>query len=88
MKRKNSSKVPHDNTPFADFDFSNFWDDDDYARKNYISDIPSDKLIAEIEEELGYKLPASYIWLMKQHNGGIPFNVSPPTLLRAGLKTT
>lgn len=79
MKRKNSSKVPHDNTPFADFDFSNFWDDDDYARKNYISDIPSDKLIAEIEEELGYKLPASYIWLMKQHNGGIPFNTCFPS---------
>ncbi len=31
-----------------------------------------------MEEELGYKLPASYIWLMKQHNGGIPVNTCYP----------
>ena len=29
--------------------------------------------------ELGYKLPASYNWLMKQHNGGIPVNTCFPT---------
>ena len=32
-----------------------------------------------MEKELGYKLPASYIWLMKQHNGGIPVNTCFPT---------
>ena len=42
------------------------------------SDLPSDELIASVEEELGYKLPASYIWLMKQHNGGIPVNTCYP----------
>ena len=31
-----------------------------------------------MEEELGYKLPAAYIWLMKQHNGGIPVNTCYP----------
>ena len=43
-----------------------FWDDNWYALKEYVSDPPSDELIASVEEELGYKLPAAYIWLMKQ----------------------
>lgn len=64
---------------FEGFDFTNFWDDNYYARKEYISDAPTDELIADVEKELGYKLPASYIWLMKQHNGGIPFNTCFPT---------
>lgn len=58
--------------PFENFDFSNFWDDCEWARKAYIHEPPTDELIAEIEAELGYKLPESYIWLMKQHNGGVP----------------
>ena len=33
-----------------------------------------------MEEELGYKLPAAYIWLMKQHNGGIPVNTCYPAM--------
>lgn len=65
---------------FKGFDFSHFWDDCEYARKKYICDLPSDQLIADIEEELGYKLPDSYLWLMKQHNGGIPFPTCFPTL--------
>lgn len=64
---------------FEGFDFTNFWDDNYYARKEFISDAPTDELIADVEKELGYKLPASYIWLMKQHNGGIPFNTCFPT---------
>ena len=68
---------------FDGFDFSGFWNDDEYAKNNYIDDAPSDDLIAEIEKELGYKLPESYIWLMKQHNGGTPtktaFPVNEPT---------
>ena len=55
-----------------------FWDDNPYAKKHYISQAPTDFLILEIEEELGYKLPASYIWLMKQHNGGTPVNCCFP----------
>ncbi len=65
-------------TPFEDFDLTNFWDDNWYALKEYVSDPPSDELIASVEEELGYKLPAAYIWLMKQHNGGIPVNTCYP----------
>jgi hypothetical protein len=65
-------------TPFEDFDLTNFWDDNWYALKEYVSDPPSDELITSVEEELGYKLPAAYIWLMKQHNGGIPVNTCYP----------
>lgn len=57
---------------FENFDFSNFWDDSDYAKKKYIGKTPTDKEILEIEQELGYKLPQSYIELIKKHNGGIP----------------
>lgn len=58
---------------FEGFDFTNFWEDSAYALKEYVSEPPSDELIASVEQELGYKLE-SYIWLMKQHNGGIPVN--------------
>ena len=34
-------------------------------------DPPDDEIILQIEKDLGYKLPASYIQLMKTHNGGI-----------------
>ncbi len=76
-RNKKSKFVPGD-TPFEDFDLTNFWDDNWYALKEYVSDPPSDELIASVEEELGYKLPAAYIWLMKQHNGGTPVNTCYP----------
>ena len=66
-------------TPFAGFDFDGFWDDSEYALREYVGDPPSDALIASVEQELGYKLPAAYIWLMKRHNGGIPVNDCYPT---------
>lgn len=77
-RKKKAKFVPGD-TPFEGFDFTNFWDDNWYAQKEYISDPPSDERIASVEEELGYKLPAAYIWLMKQHNGGIPVNTCYPS---------
>jgi len=60
--------------PFSNMSLVDFWDDSEYARKSYLSEPPTDELIASIEEELGYKLPSSYIALMKQQNGGIPKN--------------
>ncbi|MFD2881596.1 SMI1/KNR4 family protein [Paenibacillus rhizoplanae] len=57
---------------------ADFWEDSDYALKEYVSPLPSDDLIASVEQELGYKLPASYIAMMKQHNGGIPLNTCFP----------
>lgn len=72
---------------FDDYDFTGFWLDNDYARNEYIEAAPSDELIAEVEEELGYKLPASYVWLMKQHNGGIPTkSVFPASVMPDGAR--
>lgn len=76
-RKKKTKFIPGD-TPFEGFDLTNFWDDSMYARKEYVSEPPSGELIASVEEELGYRLPASYIWLMKQHNGGIPVNTCYP----------
>lgn len=64
---------------FKNFDFSTFWDNDEYALKEYVSEKPTDKLIESIENELGYKLPESYIEMMRVQNGGIPFNCCFPT---------
>lgn len=57
---------------FKGKDFADFWDKSKYAEEAYMSEYPDDQLIESLEKELGYKLPASYIWLMKQHNGGMP----------------
>ncbi|MBT2765834.1 SMI1/KNR4 family protein [Paenibacillus sp. ISL-20] len=63
----------------TDFDFTNFWDDSEHALEKYVSDTPTDELIASVEEELVFKLPAFYINMMKLHNGGIPQNRCFPT---------
>ena len=44
-------------TPFKDFDFSSFWDNNEYAQKYYIGTTPTDEQVKDIENELGYKLP-------------------------------
>ena len=66
-------------TYLKDIDLSTFWDDADYAKEAYLNPPPTDELIASIEKELGYKLPASYIALMQHSNGGIPVNTCFPT---------
>ncbi len=38
-------------TYFEGFDLTNFWDDRDYAKKEYIEPEPSDELIASVEQE-------------------------------------
>jgi hypothetical protein len=68
-----------ENNFFTDFDFSDFWDDSEYALKDYVEEYPNDDLISSVEQELDYKLPASYIELMKLHNGGVPNNCCYPT---------
>ena len=54
-----------------DFDWSGFWNDVDYAFESYIGKAVTDKDIKDAEAELGYTLPAAYIELLKNHNGGV-----------------
>lgn len=60
------------NQPFADFDLNDFWEDSDYARQEYVGPAFTDLDVACAERKLGYKLPKSYIRLMRTQNGGIP----------------
>jgi len=64
---------------FKTVDLSQFWDDSGYPLKTYVEPLPDSRLVESVENELGYKLPASYIWLMQKHNGGSPVNTCFPT---------
>jgi SMI1-KNR4 cell-wall len=63
---------------FPDLDPDVFWDDNEYALRCYVDRPPSDALIVSVEAELGYRLPASYVALMRSHNGGLPRNTCCP----------
>ncbi|MDP9700980.1 hypothetical protein J2T16_003893 [Paenibacillus intestini] len=61
------------------YDPATFWRYSDYAQDNHVSSPFDEELIQSIEQELGYKLPASYIQLMKTQNGGFPARTTFPT---------
>ena len=67
-------------TPFEGFDLSDFWEEPgDCARKNYIEPPPTAEVIRQVEKELGYTLPESYIVLMQVQNGGFSKKSAFPT---------
>lgn len=51
-----------------DFDFSDFWDDSDYARENYVEEPVTPDLLGAAEKELGFRLPAAYVALMRSQD--------------------
>lgn len=57
---------------FADFDAAEFWEPSEYALEEYVGGPPADEIVAGVERELGYRLPASYVELMRFQNGGLP----------------
>lgn len=57
---------------FADFDVAQFWEPSEYALKEYTGTPLNDEAVAAVERELGYKLPGSFVELMRLQNGGIP----------------
>ena len=54
-----------------DFNWTDFWNDVDYAFESYIGKPVTDDDIKDAESELGYTLPVAYIELLKKHNGGV-----------------
>lgn len=58
-------------TYFQDFDLTDFWDEYDGCTS---AEEVTDERIAETERLLGYKLPLSYIELIRTKNGGSPVN--------------
>lgn len=58
-------------TNLSDFDFTDFWSRGDYA-DSLPEAPPSPAMITELEQELGYRLPAAYIELCRHQNGGLP----------------
>ncbi|MGE8006322.1 SMI1/KNR4 family protein [Lysinibacillus sp. NPDC093216] len=81
IMKKSAEALDDKLVPFHERDFSQFWKKSDYADKNYVEVSPTTEMIASIEEELGYKLPADYIWFMQQQNGGMPVNTCFPTAM-------
>jgi hypothetical protein len=67
---------------FADFDLEQFWEPSEYAQKTYVGDPLTDEVVVAVERELGYKLPASYVDLMKTQNGGTPRKINHRTTER------
>lgn len=65
--------------PFHGFDLSTFWDDTEHARGAYTDGPLTPERIAEVEADLGVRLPAAYVRLMETRNGGIPRNCCFPT---------
>lgn len=57
---------------FLDFSLSEFWEPSEYARERYVGNALTDDAVATVERKLGFKLPASYVELMRFQNGGIP----------------
>jgi len=41
---------------FGDFDVSHFWDNSDYAKREYVGEPLSEELVASIEKGLGYRV--------------------------------
>lgn len=53
-------------------DLTHFWEDSDYANEEYVGAPLSDKMIQAVQAAIRYKLPDSYIELLRSRNGGIP----------------
>ena len=63
---------------FPDVDLDALWKDSEYADNTYGGGHLSPEVIASVEDELGFRLPASYVALMHTRNGGMPRNTCCP----------
>lgn len=58
--------------PLAGLELDGFWQDSGYADEEYTDAPLTDAMLAKVERELGYTLPAAYVALARHRNGGIP----------------
>lgn len=64
---------------FEGFELGDFWEESEYSGAEYVEAPPTEAIIASVEAQLGYKLPASYVALMRTQNGGYPRRTAFPT---------
>jgi len=68
---------------FTTLCFKDFWEESDYAGMEYVGSEINRGMIDEVETITGYKLPESYVALLKSQNGGFPgktcFPIKEPT---------
>ena len=57
---------------FGDFDISDFWENSDYALREHVGGPLTEELLKPVEDELGFRLPNTYVELLRTQNGGIP----------------
>src|SRR5688572_28732626 len=57
---------------FGGFDFGDFWDNGDYALKEYVGRPLSPTMLRAAEKKLRFSLPASYVEFLSVQNGGMP----------------
>ena len=55
-----------------EINLENFWHQHEYFTENYVEKTLTDEMVSMTESKLGYRLPESYIELMKIQNGGKP----------------
>lgn len=55
-----------------EINLENFWHQHEYFTENYVEKTLTDEMVSTTESKLGYRLPESYIELMKIQNGGKP----------------
>ena len=68
---------------FGDIDLTKLFDPDSEYGKSYVFGELTDEMIARAEQTLGYKMPASYIELLKE---SVPL-LTHTTVWKRGLKT-
>lgn len=69
-------------SPFLNFDLSDFWETNEYALNEYVSEPLTAEEIDICENQLGYKFPLAYIELLQSQNGGLPTNTCFPVKTR------
>ena len=55
---------------FSAADLAGLWSDHPYYAEEYTEPAPTPELVAEVERELGVRLPAAYVELAQHRNGG------------------